>query len=82
MSGGDGADDFQSVLQKVAALFLAGADDRLGVGESFCAPVGAIHSAVGAGGSHAADVSFSRRFWMRFTWALVLGAVAKSPKRS
>ena len=61
MARRDGADDLQAVLQKVAALFLAGADDRLGVGKSGRAPVAAIHSAVGAGGSHAADVAFSRR---------------------
>ena len=61
MPGRGGTDEFEAVLQKVAALFLAGADDRLGVGESFRAPVGAIHSAVGTGGSHTANVAFGRR---------------------
>ena len=61
LSRRDGADDFEAVLEKVAALFPAGADDGLGVGESFGTLVGAIHSAIGPGGGDTANVSFGRR---------------------
>ena len=54
LQGGSG------VVEEVEALFLAGADDRLEMGEDFRAARRAIHAAVGSGGGDAADVAFGQ----------------------
>jgi hypothetical protein len=58
--GGAGAEDGQAVLQKVPAVFLAGADHAFPRGKRGGAPVAAIDATVVASGDDTTDVSFAR----------------------